>query len=65
MERIVTHHFPKEDLLLLLTVISQQLIMSLMFSKLRHSHFAQKKYLGCVMLWLCQHLFRLSLPSKQ
>jgi len=50
MERIVTHHFPKEDLLLLLNVISQQLIMSLMFSKLRHSHFAQKKYLGCVML---------------
>ena len=49
MEWIVTHHFPKEDLLLLLTVISQQLIMSLMFSKLRHSHFAQKKNILAVL----------------
>lgn len=49
MDQIVTHHFPKEDLLLLLTVISQQLIMSLMFSKLRYSHFAQKKNILAVL----------------
>ena len=59
MEQIVTHHFPKEDLLLLLAVIISAAHLVSNVSKLKRSCLIQNQPLGCVMLCLYEHLFHL------